>query len=103
MFRSRSLTKWTCLDNLVTKNYNEATKQKQRIEQAQRDLAAERKKSGAECVCNVDLSRFHNLIGRCYLPLRFVPVFFESDISSGAPKLTAEGRKAVEEEVKLQP
>lgn len=32
---------------------------------------------------------------------RFVPVYFEPDISSGQPVLTDEGRKAVEEELAL--
>lgn len=32
---------------------------------------------------------------------RFIPVYFEPDISSGQPVLTAEGRKAVEEELGL--
>lgn len=32
---------------------------------------------------------------------RFVPVYFEPDISSGQPVLTAEGRNAVEEELAL--
>ena len=30
---------------------------------------------------------------------RFVPKFFEKDITTGAPALTAEGRKAIEEEL----
>lgn len=31
---------------------------------------------------------------------RFIPQYFEQDISSGVPVLTAAGRKAVEEELK---
>ena len=31
---------------------------------------------------------------------RYVPVFFEQDYTSGAPIVTAEGRKALEEELK---
>lgn len=31
---------------------------------------------------------------------RFVPTYFEKDISSGMPVLTAEGLKAIEEEMK---
>lgn len=31
---------------------------------------------------------------------RFIPTFFEKDISTGIPTLTAEGWKAVEEELK---
>lgn len=37
-------------DALLSKNYGEATKQKQIIEQAQRDRAEERKAKGEECV-----------------------------------------------------
>jgi len=62
---------------LLKKEYSEATKFKQAIEQKQRDDAAERKNKGTE----------------------FIPVFFEKDIDSGIPQLTAEGRKAVEEEL----
>ncbi|KAG9125432.1 hypothetical protein FRC07_007626, partial [Ceratobasidium sp. 392] len=65
--------------NLLSKNYNEATRVKQGIEQKQRDDAAARKANGEE----------------------FVPVYFEPDISTGQPVLTAEGRKAVEEELAL--
>ncbi|KAH8116041.1 hypothetical protein DFH11DRAFT_1506631 [Phellopilus nigrolimitatus] len=64
--------------NLLTKEYGEATRNKQAIEQCQRDKAAERKRKGEE----------------------FIPVFFERDIESGMPKLTPEGVKALEEELK---
>ena len=37
-------------DNLLRKEYSEATKEKVIIEQRQRDEAAERKKKGVECV-----------------------------------------------------
>jgi len=63
--------------NLMKKNFSEATKHKQTIEQAQRDAAADRKKKGKE----------------------FLPVYFEPDISTGAPQLTGEGRKAIETEI----
>ncbi|KAI0634846.1 hypothetical protein C8Q77DRAFT_1104317 [Trametes polyzona] len=63
---------------LLKKEYSEATKHKLAIEQKQRDEAAERKRKG----------------------IKFVPRYFEADISSGLPKLTEEGRKAVEEELK---
>ncbi|KAG8733022.1 hypothetical protein FRC10_000474 [Ceratobasidium sp. 414] len=63
--------------NLLSKNYSEATRVKQGIEQKQRDDAAARKAKGED----------------------FVPVYFEPDISSGQPELTAEGRKAIEEEL----
>jgi oxysterol-binding protein-related protein 9/10/11 len=37
-------------DNLLIKNFGEATKMKQKIEQDQRDITAERKKRGEESV-----------------------------------------------------
>ncbi|KAG2367206.1 hypothetical protein BDR07DRAFT_1351446 [Suillus spraguei] len=63
---------------LLAKEYGEATKAKLAIEQKQRDEAVERKRKGVE----------------------FIPQYFERDISSGVPVLTAAGRKAVEEELK---
>ncbi|KAI8986692.1 hypothetical protein BD414DRAFT_460953 [Trametes punicea] len=63
---------------LLRKEYSEATKHKLAIEQKQRDDAAERKRKGA----------------------KFVPRYFDPDISSGVPSLTEEGRKAVEDELK---
>ncbi|KAG1815074.1 uncharacterized protein BJ212DRAFT_1359273 [Suillus subaureus] len=63
---------------LLAKEYGEATKAKLAIEQKQRDEAGERKRKGAQ----------------------FIPQYFEQDISSGIPVLTAAGRKAVEEELK---
>ncbi|KAJ9117815.1 hypothetical protein QFC20_000095 [Naganishia adeliensis] len=63
--------------NMMSKNWSEATKQKQMIEQRQRDLAAERRQKGIE----------HK------------PVYFEEDISSGKPTLSEEGRKAVQAEL----
>ncbi|PCH44808.1 hypothetical protein WOLCODRAFT_105705 [Wolfiporia cocos MD-104 SS10] len=63
---------------LLAKEYGEATKHKLAIEQKQRDDAAERKRKGIE----------------------FVPTYFEKDVESGLPTLTAEGRKALEEELK---
>ncbi|CAE6512633.1 unnamed protein product [Rhizoctonia solani] len=65
--------------NLLSKNYSEATRVKQNIEQKQRDDAAARKAKSEE----------------------FVPVYFEPDISNGQPVLTAAGRKVVEEELAL--
>ncbi|KAI0030241.1 hypothetical protein K488DRAFT_28820, partial [Vararia minispora EC-137] len=70
---------WQTLTNrLLAKEFGEATKAKVAIEQKQRDDAAARKAKGVE----------------------FVPVYFEKDISSGVPTLTAEGRKALDEESK---
>ncbi|KIY61090.1 hypothetical protein CYLTODRAFT_427684 [Cylindrobasidium torrendii FP15055 ss-10] len=63
--------------HLSAKEFSEATREKNAIEQRQRDEAAERKRVGTE----------------------FVPVYFETDIESGAAKLTEEGRKALEEEM----
>ncbi|KAI0360459.1 hypothetical protein OH77DRAFT_1418382 [Trametes cingulata] len=70
---------WENVTNrLVKKEYSEATKHKLAIEQKQRDEAAERKRKG----------------------VKFVPRYFDPDISSGMPSLTEEGRKAIEEELK---
>ncbi|KAJ9092056.1 hypothetical protein QFC19_008830 [Naganishia cerealis] len=63
--------------HMNVKNWSEATKQKQSIEQRQRDIAHELKQKGIE----------HQ------------PVYFEQDISSGKPTLSEEGRKAVEAEL----
>lgn len=75
-FESRRLWK-TVTDNLLNKEYSDATKEKVAIEQKQRDDAAERKKKGIE----------------------FIPTFFEKGLDNGYSELTAEGRKAVEEEL----
>jgi len=65
--------------NLLSKNYNEATRIKQAIEQKQRDLAAQRKAKGTP----------------------FVPIYFEEDVSTGCPALTEAGRRAIQEEAKI--
>jgi len=62
---------------LLRKEFGDATREKIAIEQRQRDEAAERKRKGVE----------------------FIPRYFERDITSGIPTLTAEGWKAVEEEL----
>lgn len=85
----------TVTSRLLAKEYSEATKHKQAIEQRQRDEAAERKRKGVECVAPVDRPTF--LADGAH---RFVPVYFDKDISSGIPILTAEGRKAIDEEFK---
>ncbi|CDU26317.1 related to OSH6-member of an oxysterol-binding protein family [Sporisorium scitamineum] len=64
---------------ILAKKYSEATKHKQDIEQRQRNVAAERKRKGET----------------------FIPRFFEADISDGRPKLTGEGRKALDGENEL--
>ncbi|VDB87927.1 unnamed protein product [Peniophora sp. CBMAI 1063] len=65
---------------LLAKEYSDATKAKIAIEQKQRDDAAARKAKG----------------------ITFVPAYFDADYSSGRPQLTAEGRKALDEELKNQ-
>ncbi|KAK0449686.1 uncharacterized protein EV420DRAFT_1647021 [Desarmillaria tabescens] len=62
---------------LQNKEYSDATKEKVAIEQRQREEAAERKKKGIE----------------------YVPRYFDKDIDSGVPVLTAEGWKALQEEL----
>lgn len=64
---------------ILAKKYSEATKHKQDIEQKQRNTAAERKRKGET----------------------FVPRYFDADISDGRPKLTEEGRKALDGEYNL--
>ncbi|KZT61634.1 hypothetical protein CALCODRAFT_427467 [Calocera cornea HHB12733] len=64
-------------ENLNRKNYTEATQHKLRIEQSQRDIAAERKRKG----------------------VHFEPVYFDSDIEDGRSRLSEEGRKAIREEI----
>ncbi|KAK0541017.1 hypothetical protein OC842_000223 [Tilletia horrida] len=65
---------------ILSKQYGEATKAKQVIEQRQRDIAAERRRKGEE----------------------FVPQYFETDISDGRPKLTKAGREAIEAEMNME-
>ncbi|EJT99296.1 hypothetical protein DACRYDRAFT_23887 [Dacryopinax primogenitus] len=64
-------------ENLNKKNYNEATACKLRIEQSQRDIAAERKRKG----------------------VHFTPVYFDKDIEDGRSRLNDDGRKAIMEEI----
>jgi len=76
-FESRKL--WESVtNNLLKKDFSEATRAKITIEQKQRDDAAERKKKGVE----------------------FVPQYFEQDISNGYAALTEAGLAAIEEEFK---
>jgi len=65
---------------LLRKEFGEATRAKQVIEQRQRDEAAERKRRGLE----------------------FMPRYFEKDIQSGVPTLTQAGKDALEEELKYE-
>lgn len=62
------------------RDFSAATRHKQRIEQVQRDAAAERKRQGTD----------------------FVPKFFEADLDDGRPRLTAAGRAAVDAERNLE-
>ncbi|KAN0065665.1 hypothetical protein ACQY0O_000795 [Thecaphora frezii] len=66
--------------SILAKDFSQATKNKQMIEQRQRDIAAERKRKGET----------------------FVPRFFDADISDGRPKLTAEGQRALDGEDRLE-
>lgn len=75
-FESRRL--WEKVtENLLKKEYSEATKVKIQIEQAQRDRAAERKRKGEE----------------------FVPTYFEPDFERGWAELTDAGRAALQQEI----
>lgn len=64
---------------IQTKQYSQATKSKQEIEQQQRELAAERKRTGQD----------------------FVPQFFLNEYSTGRPTLTEAGHKALQKEQAL--
>lgn len=63
--------------HINNKNWGEATKEKQVIEQKQRDDAASLKREGKE----------------------HIPRFFLPDIADGKPQLSTEGKKAVQEEL----
>ncbi|KAF8970432.1 hypothetical protein BDZ97DRAFT_1914726 [Flammula alnicola] len=65
-------------ENLVKKEFSEATKEKVTIEQRQRDEAAERKRKGIE----------------------FVPRYFDKDLDKGYAALTQDGISAVDDELK---
>ena len=84
---------------LLKKEYSDATKFKQAIEQKQRDDATERRNKGIECVHSIPFPfpEFAHLIVRSRG--RFIPVYFEKDLDGGIPRLTADGSKAVEEEL----
>lgn len=82
--------------SLLKKEYSEANRIKQQIEQRQRDLAVERKKNNTPWVSSwTVLGPIINFV------CSFVPVYFEGDLSSGAPALTEEGRRAIEEIMKI--
>ncbi|PWN30970.1 hypothetical protein BDZ90DRAFT_229961 [Jaminaea rosea] len=65
---------------ILDKEYSAATRHKQVIEQRQREEAAERKRVGKS----------------------FTPRFFEEDISDGRPRLTQQGREAIDGERELK-
>lgn len=67
-------------DRLLRKEYSEANKFKQAIEQRQREEEAARKQRGE----------------------KYVPRYFIWDVESGMPTLTEAGKKALEEEMKEQ-
>jgi len=62
------------IEAIHAKDFGRATKEKQIVEQRQRDEAAERKKKGEE----------------------YVPRFFDKAYEDGRPTLTAAGREVVE-------
>ncbi|CAD6914181.1 unnamed protein product [Tilletia controversa] len=66
------------IEAIHAKNFSRATKEKQIVEQRQRDEAAERKKAGTE----------------------YYPQFFEKEYQNGRPTLTAKGREVVESMLK---
>jgi hypothetical protein len=90
---------WDCVTSrLLKKEYGEATKFKQAIEQKQRDDATERRNKGVEWVYSViSPQEFAHLRLRSHG--RFIPTYFDKDIDGGVPQLTAEGRGAVEDEL----
>ncbi|GJE86622.1 oxysterol-binding protein-like protein [Phanerochaete sordida] len=67
-------------DRLLRKEYSEANKYKQAIEQRQREEEAARKQSGE----------------------KYVPRYFVWDVETGLPTLTEDGKRALEEEMKEQ-
>lgn len=78
--------------NLLKKEFSEATRMKQVIEQKQRDIAAERKRTNQPFVpayfeyVTLRSDYSHKSDGLC-----------RADISSGEPALTEEGKRAMAE------
>lgn len=70
----------TVTSSIISKDFSAATRNKQRIEQMQRDAAAQRKRAGEE----------------------YTPRFFNEDIANGRPTLTAQGKDAMEGERQLK-
>ncbi|CAO1628450.1 unnamed protein product [Sympodiomycopsis kandeliae] len=66
--------------SILEKNFSQATKNKQKIEQQQRNLALDRKNRNEE----------------------FRPQFFDEDISNGRPRLNDQGREAIQGERELK-
>lgn len=83
-------------NNLVKKEYSEATKEKIEIEQRQRDEAADRKRKGVQYV----FSPFNLFLLNLLLLCRFIPRYFDQNYDNGYAALTAHGLAAVEEELK---
>ena len=84
-------------NNLLKKEYSEATKEKIDIEQRQRDEAAERKRKGLLCVFLIFLAP---IFTEPCVNNRFVPRYFVRHYDEGYAALTPEGLAAVEEELK---
>lgn len=90
---------------LYKKDWNGATREKQRIEQDQREKADARKKNGESCVINF-LRNFRIEIAHVlFQSSSYVPRFFEpepEDLSKwdGRPILSAAGREALERDFK---
>lgn len=96
----------------VSRDYSTASKEKQRIEQDQRDKAEDRKKKGETCVAAPSFRHSFRLpppppkLTSCRRPPRsYRPVFFEpepDDLSEwdGRPRLTEAGRAALERDFK---
>ncbi|WFD33091.1 hypothetical protein MSPP1_004148 [Malassezia sp. CBS 17886] len=71
---------WESVTNAITgRDYGRATREKQAIEQEQREIASRREKAGTS----------------------YVPRFFVSGLDNGQPQLTPEGCAAVEGELRL--
>ena len=86
-------------NNLLKKEYSEATKEKIEIEQRQRDEAAERKRKGLLYVFFFKWSRLRIFFTEFFFD-RFIPRYFVRNYDDGYAALTPEGLAAVEEELK---
>jgi oxysterol-binding protein-related protein 9/10/11 len=90
-------------NNLLNKEYSEATKEKVEIEQRQRDEAAERKRKGLLYVSFSTPIFFFFLtetLTAFFFGNRFIPRYFVPHYDDGYAALTPEGFAAIEEEMK---